>query len=147
VNESVTLNASGAQSYTWSTNDIGSAIFVAPASDITYTVAGENASGCTDEVVHAITVESCLGLKNTSSATNISLYPNPVLDDLYLVHENTSGELTYVIMNSLGQEVQRGSASGKDTKISVNHLDAGMYNFTLVDRNGFVIRSLRIIKN
>ena len=51
-----TLTASGVNTYTWSSNQNGSAIAVNPTQNTTYTVAGTSSIGCTNTAQQSITV-------------------------------------------------------------------------------------------
>ena len=80
---SVTLNASGANSYAWSTGGTGASIAVSPTANATYSVTG-TASGCSSTVSKTITInslalsetdESCAGNDGTASAVAIGIAP------------------------------------------------------------------------
>ncbi|MBI3501021.1 MAG: PKD domain-containing protein [Bacteroidetes bacterium] len=83
----VTLTASGANTYLWSSGQTTTSITVAPTSNTTYTVTGTNASGCTAIATQAITVSTptvttsvspsstiCLGNSATITASGASTY-------------------------------------------------------------------------
>ena len=53
---SVTLNATGATTYTWNNNANGSSLIVAPAASGPYNVTGTDANGCTNSTSKLITV-------------------------------------------------------------------------------------------
>lgn len=55
--ESVTLTASGANSYSWSTNESGSSITVSPTMTTTYTVTGVSTQNCQNTASVTVTVE------------------------------------------------------------------------------------------
>lgn len=56
-NGTITLTASGADTYTWNPGGTGSSINVSPGSTITYTVTGTTAvNGCTNQAVNTVTV-------------------------------------------------------------------------------------------
>ncbi len=52
----VTLNASGANTYTWSTGATGASLNVSPAAMTNYTVTGASATGCTSQTVVTVSV-------------------------------------------------------------------------------------------
>jgi len=56
--DNTTLNASGANTYSWNTGDIGSAAVVGPLTNTTYTVAGTSAAGCTGAATFSIALNS-----------------------------------------------------------------------------------------
>ncbi len=52
----VTLNASGANTYTWSTGAIGASLNVSPTAITNYTVTGVSATGCTNQATVVVSV-------------------------------------------------------------------------------------------
>lgn len=82
---SVTLNASGAASYSWSTSQTGASISVAPLVSSTYTVTGTSAAGCVATATSSVTVNNnpnvsvnsatvCAGTPVTLTATGATTY-------------------------------------------------------------------------
>ena len=81
-----TLTATGASTYTWSTGPTTSTISINPSANITYTVTGTAASGCTNTAVSSATVNPlptitlsrpasiCIGGSTTITATGASTY-------------------------------------------------------------------------
>ena len=84
--KSVTLNASGASSYTWSTGATGASITQTLTSSTTYSVTGTNANGCSASATATVTVNPnpnvgisgggslCEGRSVTLSASGASSY-------------------------------------------------------------------------
>ncbi len=67
-----TLNASGANTYTWSTSATSSSISVNPSATTVYSVTGTTtANGCTSSVSHTLTVNSNPTVTATASSTII----------------------------------------------------------------------------
>ncbi len=56
--KTATLTASGASTYTWSTNQTSASITVSPNTSTQYTVLGINASSCLDVAIAAVTVDA-----------------------------------------------------------------------------------------
>ena len=69
--QSATLTATGANTYTWSTNATNSSIVVSPLSNTVYTVTGRNAAGCTAMASASVTVNPSPALAISSSNTLI----------------------------------------------------------------------------
>lgn len=84
------------------------------------------------EVSSTVTVTS-------NGISKLSAYPSPVKDQLYLKGLPAAGQENYVIVNSTGITVMRGSRI-TNNKIDVSRLSPGMYYLT-VNR-----QSIRIIK-
>lgn len=68
--QSSTLTASGAITYSWSTNNSGNSIVVSPSSNSSYTVTGTDANGCKNTAVQAVAVNATPTL-NLNSSTNV----------------------------------------------------------------------------
>jgi len=62
-----------------------------------------------------------------------AVYPNPVKDVLN-ISSKTSGEFSYIIINTAGQIVNKGKSS--DKKVNVEKLSVGNYIIELSDTNG-----------
>lgn len=75
---SATLTASGAVTYSWSTNTTGNSIFVAPTVSTLYSVIGYGANGCNNTFIINQVVSPCTGI-NGNSLDNVvaRAYPNP----------------------------------------------------------------------
>jgi len=72
----------------------------------------------------------------------ITFYPNPTKDYLILQSKNYAGN-DWIILNSLGQEVDRGVVSEKEEKIQMSHHPAGFYILMLP---GLKTEAYRILK-
>lgn len=78
LGQSVTLNASGASSYTWISFNAGNAITVSPSITTTYSVVGLDVNGCSNTISVTQLVDPCTGLGFISSiGEDLNIYPNP----------------------------------------------------------------------
>lgn len=77
--ESTTITASGANSYSWNTGSTSNAITVSPFNTTTYTVTGLGANNCSKTTTISIKVSVCLGLNEAANGGKdlLSIYPNP----------------------------------------------------------------------
>ncbi len=82
----VTLNGSGASTYTWTGGVTNNVQFV-PSASASYTVTGTDANGCVDTATVSVTVNSLPTVSGNSSANNICAGTNVTL--------NGSGASTY----------------------------------------------------
>ncbi len=70
---------------------------------------------------------------------NIRIYPNPVTgDELTILTEQAYA--SYIITNSIGQELMNNSLHGKDTKVNIKPLATGIYYITLKGDNGTAVK-------
>ncbi|MCC6251988.1 MAG: S8 family serine peptidase [Bacteroidia bacterium] len=111
VGNSITLNASGASTYTWSPNiglsdTLGNMVIAEINFPITYQVTGVSAAGCTnfDDII--IDTTMCLGINSANYDKSLNVYYDIVNNQLYLktADKNLSGA-NLTIHNSLGQIV------------------------------------------
>ncbi|MES2762886.1 MAG: gliding motility-associated C-terminal domain-containing protein [Bacteroidota bacterium] len=72
IGNSSTLNASGANTYTWNPGTLtGSTTVVSPTTATTYTVTGDNGGGCTNTETITISVGPALSVTATASSNTI----------------------------------------------------------------------------
>ena len=71
--KSATLTATGATTYTWSTNATGNSIVVSPATTMTYSVTGRNSAGCSATAFSTVSVNAAPVLSVSSSNTLICI--------------------------------------------------------------------------
>ncbi len=73
------------------------------------------------------------------NTTGLSVYPNPVRDELVIQME--PGSFTsFTVTNAMGAEVMQQDISAAQTRAAVSQLPAGVYYITLKGDNGNVIR-------
>ncbi len=91
-----------------------------------------------DNVVQEGTLSSVS--HDLADGRNITLYPNPVRDEIHVMTErdNVVGEFHWQIVNGLGQRMEAGRLSGDTDIISVKNLIAGIYRLLLLDNDGGV---------
>jgi len=131
-NNTVTLQASGATTYTWSTASNNATIMITPTVSGTYSVVGED-NGCQTTQTIALTV-ICAGLNDVQLADLVTLYPNPVNDKLFIQAKDV--ELTKgAIFNNQGSLIMTIDFAETPT-IDTNQLAAGIYFITLTNNSG-----------
>jgi hypothetical protein len=79
IGQSTQLNASGANTYTWSTGSNSSFIVLSPAATAVYTVSGNfTQNQCVGTNTFMVKVVECIGLaEKNHSASRVSVFPNP----------------------------------------------------------------------
>jgi len=124
--ESNTLTANGAQSYDWGSAGTGSNIVVQPSTNVTYTLTGTDANGCTADGSVFVFVNSCNSIIDVAKAVKlVSIYPNPSNGEINI---KTEIEISLKLVNSLGQTIRRIELnSGNQFYISVEALTPGVY--------------------
>jgi len=143
IGHTVSLNASGAITYTWQPGNLnGANISDTPGASTVYTVTGTDANGCDGITTIAITVDPCAGiLQNGNETASFNVFPNPVNDKL-TVNVNTSKafECTIEINDATGKLVLKQQAKfGKDKseqQINISSFAGGVYFLKLVAKEG-----------
>ncbi|HQQ94049.1 MAG TPA: T9SS type A sorting domain-containing protein [Bacteroidia bacterium] len=128
VKESATLTASGASTYSWSTNATTGAIVVSPTLNTTYTVTGVQ-NGCSNYTTITQVVSQCVGLKEFSGAEALSIriYPNPANDLANFECETCGTHASLSLFNALGQEVLEQEIQAGKAIIQLESLKDGVY--------------------
>ena len=86
---------------------------------------------------------SVLGVDSESAVLNtISIYPNPVKEQLFINVPNTIKLQHYKITNMLGQSVLKGKLKLNNKTISVNTLNTGIYFVTLSTDKGRLTKKI-----
>jgi len=140
--ESVTLTASGAVNYLWSTGSTNNPIVEFPTTTTEYYVIGINANSpaCKDTASVIITVNSGI---NDADGFNITVYPNPAQQFITVEGDNLKD---LVIYNMLGQKVLQTAAQDGKNDIPLDGFAEGIYTLQVINSDGdravrnFVIR-------
>lgn len=128
----VSLTASGAVSYTWSSGLNTNSLVINPTQTTTYALSGTGANGCLNnfqvtQVVSVCTAISALNLVNS----DFIIYPNPTVGEFYITSQK---EMSIEIINASGQIVSAITFNKKNNyTVMVNNLSKGIY--FLVEQN------------
>ena len=79
-------------------------------------------------------------------AMTSTIFPNPTNGNVQLQLSRFDDDLSFVIHNSIGQQVRTGRIENLNTSISLHDVASGIYILNLVQANA-PIKSIRIIKN
>ncbi len=140
------LNASGADSYLWSTGDQSAAITLTLSSSTVISVTGSK-DGCEAADSIMVVVEVCVGIEESRLAGNISIYPNPGSGVLYLdIDELMVDNIDVEIVDENGRvlfgEVRQESGL---SVINLSHLAAGNYFIRLRYKDQSIVRKISIV--
>lgn len=101
ANESLTLTADGAITYTWTApggNASTNNPYITTAVSGDYTLTGKDGNGCVNSDVFQFAVDLCVGLNgNDNSSTVPRIYPNPTEGDLSIEVKGETIHYIYVI--------------------------------------------------
>lgn len=138
------LISGGTQPYTISWNDqnlqSGQSAYNLCAGNYEATVTDDN--GC--ETVIPVSIQY-VGLEELI-ASKIEVYPNPFENELRFNNQISESEIYIKILDMTGRVVFRPAlVPFGDSKISVNHLETGMYNIVFTDQTGNFLSSKRVV--
>ena len=141
VGDSVVLSAPGFESYLWSTLDTASSVTVKTSE--TVFVELTNSSGCKgfSDTVNIIVT----GLTEYSKG-EISIYPNPSVNQVNIDMKNTSIK-SILVINSVGEIVRRRNLSAGENKIvlDLTGLSGGVYSISLNSKNDNYIQKIIVL--
>jgi len=144
----MTLTASGASTYTWSNNggNNASASFTtgSTAGNVTYTVSGTSAAGCSANYEVIAFVSSCAGIGEAGSEAAVRVYPNPFSNELRI---SGSAGMRVELYNLLGQKLVAENLSESVFNFNTSELHSGVYVLKTFDVDGREVKSLRLIKH
>ena len=143
--EMVTLNASGATSYTWNTGVTTSSVTDTPTVTTTYTVNGNDVNGCNGTAMATVNVNDCVGLQNLSTNTlNVNLYPNPN-NGLFTIETRSTENKNIIVTDVTGRIVLAKSTSENSFAADLKDLNNGLYFVSIKTTSSTV--SIKIVKN
>ncbi len=142
--QSVTLSASGANSYTWSTGANTPNISFNPTTTTIYFVSGSSIPGCSNSITFTQFVTICTGIQSQKNvlAQNVVIYPNPTSNVFFV---EISNETPVSILNSVGQVVYECILPPGTNQLNLNQHAKGIYFIQLKIDNNF--KTLKLIKD
>ena len=141
--QSVTLTATGANTYTWSSGPVNTSIVVSPSVTTSYTATGTSSvTGCSGVKNITVNVASCTGITEAvSTANNLKVYPNPNNGNFILEIDNKS-EIS--IINLVGQEIAKLELEAGENQINLGNIVNGIYFIKVSNKN--YSKTLKITK-
>lgn len=141
VGETATITASGANTYTWSSGDVGSEIAVTPTTTTGYTINATDANNCSATTVFTQSVSICTGLENLNNDISYLVYPNPTNG---LVNVDVESEMNYVLVNVIGEHIAKGEFVLGKNYIDLSSMSNGVYFLQL--KQGQQTKTIRFVK-
>jgi hypothetical protein len=145
--ESVTLTATGGNTYLWS-SVFGAVsmnpLVVSPNTSVTYTVTGTSAKGCEGNATAALLVNPCTGLYDQLAGTAINVYPNPA-NGVFTVELPTRSVRNIEVTDLTGRKVAVFSSNEEKFSVNLTGFAAGVYYIRVQDGDHSDI--VKVIKN
>jgi hypothetical protein len=142
----VVASGNGAFTYDWNNDGIGDfddLDSIGGLTSGTYTVTVMDVNGCM--ISDSVAVGSQLGIKNINEI-EFSIYPNPSTGvfQINLDVNDVNNNLTYEVLNSIGQVVASDKISSSIVNINIKGNDAGVYFVRIISKNGSTVKSIVI---
>ncbi|HXU28080.1 MAG TPA: T9SS type A sorting domain-containing protein, partial [Bacteroidia bacterium] len=139
LNSSVTINASGLSSYSWTPSgslnmNTGNSVVASPTVTTVYVVTGYDGSTCKTSTSLTVTVSNCTGIDNVSNNSNISIYPNPSTGLVTVSIPSVNETTTLYITDMIGKNVFKSSVKDANISLDLTNLNKGLY--MLIISNG-----------
>ncbi len=141
--ESLSLSASGAQSYTWANGSQGNPIVLNPVGSNTFMVSGVNAEACVAHYNFTLNVADCLGLltETVEPAEKPMVLPNPT-HDKFEIYTRQACNIT--LYDAIGRIVLYEEVEKSQT-LYAQGLLPGLYSYILCDKQGRLMGTGKII--
>ncbi|MES2680390.1 MAG: T9SS type A sorting domain-containing protein [Bacteroidota bacterium] len=144
VGQAVTLNASGASTYSWSTGAQTQSIVVSPTTNTSFIATGTNSVGCSKSFVVPVSVLPCVGInENNIDGHSVTIFPNPTQGHVTL---KSTEPITHLqIKDVMGKTITDQPFEGlTEMDLNIETLPAGIYFMTIRQAQGE--RILRLVK-
>jgi hypothetical protein len=92
--------------------------------------------------------DSTVGIANVIKQVNITTYPNPACDKLYVAVKGVEGSISYSLYDMVGREVMNNNIinSDKEFIIPVKGLSNGLYMLSIHTLYGSVVKKIDVAK-
>lgn len=127
-NQTFTISANGANTYTWSTSQNGTSISVTPTTTAVFSVSGTAVTTCSNSTTVTITVNQLPQLTSTPSVSPSNC--GAATGSITNVVVNGTPSLTYTWTNSVN--------TNSVNTANINNQPAGTYNLQVQDGNGCI---------
>ena len=141
IGQSATLSVSGANTYSWNTNETTNSIVITPTVTTNYSVNAIDATGCESTANMQQNVSLCTDIMDLTAniySPSFIIYPNPVNDVLHINWLNnfdTTNYYTLKISNTLGQILIHEKIQQPHLILNTAALEGGIYFVQILSAN------------
>lgn len=140
----VTLNGSGASIYSWSNGIANNQAFAANG-NVTYTVTGTDAIGCSNTDMVTVNTYSCSGIdENTINA--IKVYPNPTAGNINIASDVLTQYTTIELIDISGRILSTWEINATSMNIEMKEIANGNYTLVFKGANSIATQKIQIAK-
>lgn len=91
--------------------------------------------------------QTITSVKQIENVLNINSYPNPITDELNIkVTSNKEIKVNYLLVDELGRIIFSGEINNNLEIIKTSSLDKGFYNLTIYNNDGFLLKTIKLVK-
>lgn len=125
--ENVTISASGANSYSWSTTASTASFVLTPSLITNYimSVTGTDNNGCIGTSTVTVKVNGCVGLADNSLENVFSMFPNPSSGEITLTAQSALNVQIFAVNGQQVRSVELNSENNYSSKVT--GLASGVY--------------------
>ncbi len=146
VGQTASLTASGANTYTWNTNENSSIISISPITTTDYTVTGSTI-GCSSDAVITQSVSLCTGIDNVQINDDlIIISPNPNNGQFNLIINSSKENMVVEIYDIIGKTILKETIKQKQTVINMINEVSGVYFVKVIEQKKVIVVK-KIIKD
>ncbi len=89
-----------------------------------------------------------IGINETELNSSLSLFPNPIVDNLTLqISDFNKEKLSYILFDTQGKLLRNGQVTAQQTQINTSSLLPATYFIKVLDQENKQVQSFKIIKN
>jgi hypothetical protein len=141
--ESFTMQASGADSYTWSTGGNAASVVLSPLGTTSYTLSGINQYGCINSTTHIQVVNLCIGMDEQAELMQpLQIYPNPNNGSFIIKVPALQKNSIALVSGVDGKLLLSLPLNNETTHADISHLAKGIYLLRIAG-TGFVAKIIR----
>jgi hypothetical protein len=89
--------------------------------------------------------DSTTGIKNITNASNISVGPNPAINNIIINNKSNSAGLMFTLYDVTGCEVERSKMTSGLTSINLSGVPEGVYIYSVQDNQNATIKTGRLV--
>lgn len=146
IGQSVSLTASGANSYSWNIGSTSPTVIANLGGNYTYTVTGTDQEGCTNKTVYTQSVVNCTAIKSVENEFyDSSIFPNPSSGKIKIAHPKETKNSTFEIHNSIGQLIIKEVLNGS-VELDLSSLPKGVYLYSIKQEHQ-ILKQGKLIMN